>query len=148
MNDFKVNINYIVFFVIIISASLYSQQAANSDEAKKDSVFRYQGINPNLNLKSEFYNLYSPFEIPLAQSNKLIEGDNSTIWLRTEMALSYSSTFNTSSTEIPGDLMLPLYNQYLENSKIDPIRYVLGLAQTAAVGYLAYRHIKKYGFWK
>ncbi len=148
MNDFKRNINCLVFFVIVITVSIYSQQKAGGDGTKKDSLFRYQGINPTLNLKSEFYDLYSPFEIPLAQSSKLVEGDNSTIWLRTEMALSYSSTFNTSSTEIPGDLMLPLYNQYLENSKIDPIKYVLGLAQTAAVGYLAYRHIKKYGFWK
>jgi hypothetical protein len=148
MDDFKININYLVFCVIIISAFGYSQQEAGSDEAKKDSVFRFQGINPTLNLKSDFYNLYSPFEIPLSQSSKLVEGNNSTIWLRTEVALSYSSTFNSSSTEIPGDLMLPLYNQYLENSKTDPIRYVLGLAQTAAVGYLAYKHIKKYGFWK
>jgi hypothetical protein len=148
MNDFKININYLVFFVIIISAFGYSQQQAGRDEAKMDSVFRYQGINPTLNFQSEFYDLYSPFEIPLSQSSKLVEGDNSTIWLRTEIALSYSSTFNTSSTEIPGDLMLPLYNQYLENSKIDPMKYVLGLAQTAAVGYLAYQHIKKYGFWK
>jgi hypothetical protein len=45
-------------------------------------------------------------------------------------------------------LMLPFYKQYLENSKFNPIRYVLGIAQTAAVGYMAYRHIKKYGFFK
>ncbi len=148
MNDFKRNINCLVFFVIVITVSIYSQQKAGGDGTKKDSLFRYQGINPTLNLKSEFYNFYSPLEIPLTQSNKLVEGDNSTIWLRTEMALSYSSTFNTSSTEIPGDLMLPLYNQYLENSKTDPIKYIRGLGQPAAVGYLAYRHIKKYGFWK
>jgi hypothetical protein len=28
------------------------------------------------------------------------------------------------------------------------VRYVLGMAQAGAVGYMAYRHIKKYGFWK
>ena len=148
MNNLIRKINYQVFFVIIIFSSLYSQQTGNSDEAKKDSVFRYQGINPALNIWSDFYDFYFPFEIPPLQSNKLIEGDNSTIWLRTKVALSYSSTFKATSIEIPDDLMLPLYNQYLEDSKSDPVRYVLGIVQLGAVGYLAYKHIKKYGFWK
>lgn len=148
MDSFKRHIIFSIYLFTLITTSLYSQQAGDSQDEKKDSVFRHQGINPALYFRTDFYDLYSTFEIPLAQSNNLIEGDNSTIWLRTKIALSYSSKFNTSNEGAPADLMLPLYNQYLENSKIDPIRYVLGLAQTAAVGYLAYQHIKKYGFWK
>jgi len=107
-----------------------------------DTVLRYQGINPIMS----YY--YDDFNFTISESEQLIEGNLSTLQLRTELALSYPTAFNTSSAEASNHLMLPYYKQYLENSKIDPISYVLGLAQTAAVGYMAYRHIKKYGFWK
>jgi hypothetical protein len=42
----------------------------------------------------------------------------------------------------------PLYQQYLRDSEFDMVRYVLGALQAGAVGYMAYRYIKKYGFWK
>ena len=107
-----------------------------------DTVLRYLGINPIMS----YY--YDDFNFTISESEKLIEGSLSTLQLRTELALSYPTAFITGSTEASSHLMLPFYNQYLEDSKIDPFRYVLGLAQTAAVGYMAYRHIKKYGFWK
>ena len=113
-----------------------------------DTVFRYQGINPFMNYYYDDYDLYFPFNFTKSESEQLIEENLSTLQLRTELALSYPAPFNTRPTEASNHLMLPFYNQYLENSRIDPIRYVLGLAQTVAVGYLAYRHIKKYGFWK
>jgi len=107
-----------------------------------DTVLRYQGINPIMS----YY--YDDYNFTISESEQLIEGSLSTLQLRTELALSYPTAFITGSTEASSHLMLPFYNQYLEDSKIDPFRYVLGLAQTAAVGYMAYRHIKKYGFWK
>jgi hypothetical protein len=94
------------------------------------------------------YNLYLPFEFSIAESEQLPEGNIANLQLRTELALSYPTAFSTSSSDEMNHFMLPLYNRYLENSKLDPVRYVLGLAQAAAVGYMAYRHIKKYGFWK
>jgi hypothetical protein len=120
---------------------IYPQQ---DTEALKDSVFRYQGISPTLNLNYEFddrilYNnrAFSLQDLPLYN-------DSSTIWLRTELALSSSHLF----VEKDGNqhFTLILYQKHLEDSKFDPVRYVLGMAQLGAVGYLAYRHIKKYGF--
>ena len=113
-----------------------------------DSVLRYQGINPYMNFYFDDFEFYFPFNFTVSASEQMIEGDLLTLQLRTELALSYPTSFNTSPAEASDHLMLPYYQQYLENSRIDPIRYVLGLAQTAAVGYMAYRHIKKYGFWK
>lgn len=43
------------------------------------------------------------------------------------------------------DFLSPLYNRYLEDSKISPFTYILGVAQGAAVGYLLYEHVRKYG---
>jgi hypothetical protein len=113
-----------------------------------DTVLRYQGINPYMNYYYDDFEFYFPFNFSVTESEQLVEGDLSTLQLRTELALSYPNAFKTSPVGASDHLMQPYYKQYLENSKIDPIRYVLGLAQTAAVGYMAYRHIKKYGFWK
>ena len=138
---------YIVIFVLIFSVIINGQVEDPSSIESKDSVNRHLGISPLLkihfNLNLDFPFLYSPF-----QSNKLIEGDKNTLWLRTEMALSYFSNYNSGNANPSTDLMSPLYEQYLERSKINPLRYVLGMAQLTAVGYLAYRHIKKYGFLK
>ncbi|UCH64429.1 MAG: hypothetical protein JSW63_07270 [Ignavibacterium sp.] len=113
-----------------------------------DTVLRYQGINPYMNYYYDDFELYFPFNFSVTESEQLVEGDLSILQLRTDLALSYPTSFKTSTVGASDHLMLPYYKQYLENSKIDPIRYILGLAQTAAVGYMAYRHIKKYGFWK
>lgn len=74
-----------------------------------------------------------------------IDGDPQTVWLRTSIAISNSETFGQNFSP---HFLSPLEIQYLENSKFDPVKYVLGLAQLSAVGYLAYKHIKKYGFLK
>jgi hypothetical protein len=138
---------YIVMIVLAFSVIINAQVEDSLSNERKDSVNRHLGIRPLLkikyNLELDFPFLYSPF-----QSNKLIEGDKNTLWLRTEIALSYFSNYNSSNENPSNDLMSPLYEQYLENSKFNPIKYVLGMAQLTAVGYLAYRHIKKYGFLK
>lgn len=74
-----------------------------------------------------------------------IDGDPNTVWLRTSLAV--SNTVNTEQNFSP-HFLSPLEKQYLKNSKFNPISYVLGMVQTGAVGYLAYMHIKKYGFLK
>ena len=140
-------ISILVFF--IISQNFLTAQSADSiPPTLPDSVIRHQGINPYLNYYNDDFEFSFPFNFIVSTSEQMIEGDLSTLQLRTELALSYLSAFNTRPIEVSDHLLLPYYQQYLEDSKIDPIRYVLGLAQTAAVGYMAYRHIKKYGFWK
>ena len=42
----------------------------------------------------------------------------------------------------------PLYNNYLESQKLATLKAILGSVQVGAVAYLAYKHIKKYGFLK
>jgi len=74
-----------------------------------------------------------------------IDGDPQTVWLRTSLAISTSENINT---EFSPHFLSPFQKQYLEDSKFDPIKSILGMAQVGAVGYLAYKHIKKYGFLK
>ena len=74
-----------------------------------------------------------------------IDGDPQTVWLRTSLALSKTEI---TDQKFSPHFLSPLEKQYLEDSKFNPIRYALGMVQAGAVGYLAYKHIKKYGFLK
>jgi len=137
-----------VFCSFLLTFKVFSQQENKESVISKDSVFKYQGINPQLNIPDQVFEIEWQFSFWKQESNMLIEGNNSNLWLRTEMALSYSGEFNSDSLIITENFSTPLYAKYIENQKFNPLFYVLGMAQTAAVGYMAYRHIKKYGFFK
>ena len=141
-----------LLFIITIITFLPGRLSAQTEDilvpSVTDTVFKYQGINPVMNNYYDDFDLYLPFDFSVAESEQLPDGTIANLQLRTELALSYPTAFSTGSTDEMNHYMLPFYNRYLENSKLDPVRYVLGLAQAAAVGYMAYRHIKKYGFWK
>lgn len=130
---------------ILLQSNIFAQTEDIFIPSLRDTVLRYQGINPIIRYPNDFY--YS-HNFSVSESEQLIEGNLSTLQLRTELALSYPAAFNTNSAESSDYFLSPFYNQYLENSKINTMSYVLGLAQTAAIGYMAYIHIKKYGFWK
>jgi len=90
------------------------------------------------------------FYLDLQSLNKsiLLNEDPNTKWLWTSYAISNSNNQATSSNANLSNITLPLYQNYLEASKFNPFRYALGMVQVGAVGYLAYKHIKKYGFLK
>ena len=138
----------ILTIFVFLQNNIFAQTEDIFVPSLPDTVLRFQGINPIMSNYYDDYKFYYPYNFTVSKSEQLIEGSLSTIQLRTELALTYPTAFNSNSTEVSNHFLLPFYNQYLENSKINPISYVLGLAQTAAVGYMAYRHIKKYGFWK
>ena len=46
------------------------------------------------------------------------------------------------------DLMSPLRLQWAKEKDLSYFRMVLGAVQTGAVGYMAYRHVKKYGLFR
>ncbi len=74
--------------------------------------------------------------------------DPGSIWLWTSASLSSSPFQQSSSDQNIDDALSPFHRLYIEQSKFNPVRYFLGMAQTTAAGYLAYKAIKKYGFWK
>ena len=128
---------YLYTFCIFI----YPQQET---EALKDTVLSYQGFIPALSIDYKFDDLILYNNPNLFLQDLPLYNDSSTIWLRTEMALSSSSMFVEKNGK--QHFTSILYQKHLKDSKFDPVRYVLGMAQFGAVAYLAYRHIKKYGF--
>ena len=135
-----------ILFALVIAA-----QAVFPQKNKKDSTdFHPNLLNPfQLNLheddlyKLEDFGLYLNLR---SKNNFPINKDPNTQWLWTQAVLSNSSfTINQDGSDFNNMLSIQ-YNQLKENSKFSPVRYVLGMAQLSAVGYLAYKHIKKYGF--
>jgi hypothetical protein len=143
-------IKLILFFILLLTTKVFSQPENENAtySPPQDSILKFMGINPQLNIPDQVFEYDLKFKFWHQQSSMLTEGNESNLWLRTEMALTYSGGFNANDLITVENFSEPLYKRYLENQKINPLYYVLGMAQTAAVGYMAYQHIKKYGFFK
>jgi len=107
----------------------------------------------NLSIPSEdweyqFNNPSFLTEMDKLSLNKIFINDSSSVWMRTRMMIgaigSQENLFDNSSSNLLG----PLYNNYLETQKLATLKAILGSVQVGAVAYLAYKHIKKYGFLK
>jgi len=138
--------SFLIFQLLLLASFSCFAQQEESLINNKDSVYRFQGIVPPIEFQ---YNIDEIFNKPIAPNipdDILFDDNPSTVWLRTELLI-----MNNSQSEL-GDINThftsPLYQQYLRDSEFDMVRYVLGAVQAGAVGYMAYRHIKKYGFWK
>jgi hypothetical protein len=131
---------FLTFFILTFTA--ISQEVADSIKVID------QSIQPSKSLFSVLDDL--DFYLDLHDLNKtlLLNADPNTTWLWTSYAISKSSGKSFQSEINFNDMTLPLYQKYLEDSKFNPFRYALGMVQAGAVGYLAYKHVKKYGFWK
>lgn len=90
----------------------------------------------------------SDFYLDLQNLNKaiLMNENSNTKWLWAK----YSISKMEGNTDYPGvmfsSITQPLFNNYIKSIKFNPVRYALGLMQAGAAGYLAYKHLKKYGF--
>ena len=135
----------------LVILSLYPKVFAQNGNEKSfsppDTVYRYQGIIPPIEFQ---YDLNQFYQHPLANqisTDILFTEDRSTIWLRTEMVIANHS-YLSFEKEFDAHFTSSLHEKFLEDSEFDMVRYVLGMAQLSAVAYMAYRHVKKYGFLK
>jgi len=133
----------ILFLQAFIS---FAQQTDNTQTISATDSLK---IRINSNSLAQMQIKFDEFELHREFNNMKIsvpvDGDPQTVWLRTSFAISNS---DNADHNFSPHFLSPLEKQYLENSKFNPIRYALGMVQAGAVGYLAYRHIKKYGFLK
>ncbi len=134
---------YLIIFLLIIlfSPSFFAQEKEDTSKSKNlqpNPLTSLQNKIDDFDLYVELHASYK--ELPLDDNPKSIK-----LWT----SALFNNTNSASVSSFPFDEMLePLHRQYIQNSKFDPVRYFLGMAQTAAVGYLAYKSIKRYGFWK
>lgn len=147
----KINKIFVVLLITVLfffGTTLSAQQYDDKNKtAVADTIKKHATKNPFTEFSIKFRDFEFYRDLNQIKTNIPIDSDPETVWLRTSIAIQNSNR-NTLNSETPTNLLSPLYQQYLEESRFDPVRYVLGLAQAGAVGYLAYRHIKKYGFLK
>ena len=133
----------ILSLLLLCTFISYSQQTDNENLLFKNDSLKI-GIIPNsliqMQIKFDEFELQRDFKE--MKTSISIDGDPNTVWLRTSLAI--SNTNDTYQNFSPYFLS-PLEKQYLEDSKFNPLKYALGMVQAGAVGYLAYKHIKKYG---
>ena len=134
----------IIVLIILVSSFSYSQEEKPETLKCCYSIRLILCRTFNINLMSlRFYRKLNYMKINLPAAS-----DSNSIWMWTKLAISTQVIRMIRQGNSPGDWIEPLHQQFLNDSKFNPVRYVLGMAQTAAVGYLAYQHIKKYGLFK
>lgn len=137
----------ILFALAFFAVSGYSQDTEKVFTQSPDSSFRFQGIVPPVEYQYDMNEFYVAPLFNQIPDEILFDENSSTVWLRTELLLSNKNLL-TENGEVKTHFTSPMYQQYLKDSEFDMVRYILGTVQTGAVAYMAYRHIKKYGFWK
>ena len=143
----KIFIIEVILILLIWALSVPAQVRNEKSDNYVDSTYRFQGIVPLVEFKYDLNELYGNPIVNQLEEDVLFNDNPSTIWLRTELLVSnQNDSFGINDINI--HLTSPLYQQYLKDSEFDMVRYILGAAQVSAVAYMAYRHIKKYGFWK
>ncbi len=136
-----------IFTKILLSFVIMSSITLSQNTADSLSI-HFHSIQLNKHPLSLLDDL--DFYLDLQNLNKsfLLNTDPSTQWLWTSYAISNSVQEKFQSDINFDNMTLPLYQKYLEDSRLNPFKYALGMMQVGAVGYLAYKHIKKYGFLK
>ena len=137
---------YILLYFFVAISPIHPQENEISANEVENTVPRYKGLVHPLKINYNFDELFTSTNFNEQSANETLSENPQQLWLRTELWLKNSNMYGSTNTE--NHFLSPLYKQYLEDSKFDPVRYVLGIAQLSAVGYLAYRHIEKYGFFK
>jgi hypothetical protein len=136
----------ILFMISLLSRFLCAQVEEAGQSQLPDSTIRFQGIVPPIEFQYNIDEIFSKPITPNIPDDILFDDNQSTIWLRTELLIMNNS--HSDLGDINTHFTSPLYQQYLRDSEFDMLRYVLSAVQAGTVGYMAYRHIKKYGFWK
>ncbi len=132
----------VLLFVLIFNSIIFAQV-----EIQDSTLLQNSSLNAmeKIPFKLDEFELY--LKLNSIDTKIPVNNDHNTIWLWTSTTISNTGaeSYNEGSY---GNISKFLYMKYLKDSKFNPVRYVLGMAQLGAVGYLAYKHIKKYGFLK
>ena len=131
-----------IFFLVLLISSAVLSQELKEDHIKAEKHF----FDPLKDLQVKFDDFDYFLELNHLKNNLQVNNDPDTKWLWTSLAISGSDRITSENNSFHFTSFQ--HNQYLQNSKFNPVRYILGMAQAGAVGYLAYKHIKKYGFLK
>jgi hypothetical protein len=140
------NINFRKIFIpifLIFSSFLWAQNKTEVDTLRAfelsvpPEIFEYQLENQNYlsNINTSFF-------------RKSFLKDSSSAWLSAKIMIGNFNSQDDGFSDAASKMTAPMFNYYLDSQKFATLKAILGSVQVGAVTYLAYRHIKKYGFLK
>lgn len=104
------------------------------------------------NLPNEVINLQLN-DLELSGTDKLfffstLMNDTTSLWIRTHLQMSALSGYLSSNQNNAVNILSPLYQNYESSQSLRTLKSILGSVSFGATAYLAYKHLKKYGFLK
>ena len=138
--------NFTVLLLTFFSISIYAQDKSNKEQT--DTTKTNSPIHSSWELNNGINN-FSSFDkkIFFAQHSSF-PLDSTSILLRTRMCLEEIINDDPVKANFNSSILHPLHEQYVESQSMKELKYILGMVQAGAVGYMAYQHLKKYGFLK
>ena len=118
-------------------------------QSKTDSLKNHE---TPLNFSNYFYNqtpyLFNFNDLSDLKFSAGFLNDTSSIWILTRMQLAGIINQDEIQNNLQMNILNPLHERYADLQSMKELKYILGAVQLSAVGYLAYLHLKKYGFLK
>ncbi len=74
--------------------------------------------------------------------------DTTSLWIRTNLQVSALSGYFSNNQNNSANVLSPLYQNYVSSQSMRTLKSILGSVSFGATAYLAYKHLKKYGFLK
>jgi hypothetical protein len=74
--------------------------------------------------------------------------DTASLWIRTNLQINALSSYLSANQNNTVNILSPLYQNYVSSQSMRTIKTILGSVSFGATAYLAYKHLKKYGFLK
>ena len=133
-------------FIIALSIFVFITFNTLSQEINDSHNRMNQSIKPNKRLSSTIDDLNIYLDLHNFNKILLVNIDPNTQWLWTS-CLVLNSRQETLESNINFDyITLPLYQKYIKDSQLKTFRRLLKIVQRYVAFYLAYCHVKKYGF--
>lgn len=140
----------IVSFILLIvfSGSLFPQNNNQYVESMvKDSLKLKRGFASFFDSYIEDQMKFDEFARHSIFNNPMIY-DSSSALLAAKLYISNSAENDPIKNNFTSSVLNPLKQQFAESQNLKELKAILGAVQLGAVGFLAYKHIKEYGFLK
>ena len=133
-----------IIFLILAVSRIPAQTKTDSLKRIEEPVTFSSYFNPAFNFDDSFFSN----ELTLRRFNSKLLNDPSSIWLNARMQMNEMIYRETSAGNLQSNILNPLSQQYSATQNMKLFRSIVGAVSVGAVGYLAYQHLKKYGFLK
>jgi predicted neuraminidase len=137
-----------LILLIVFSVQHFPQNNnQNVESTVKDSLKLKRGFASFFDSYIEDQMKFDEFTRHSIFNNPMIY-DSSSAWLAAKLYISNSAESDPIKNNFTANVLNPLKQQFAESQNLKELKAILGAVQLGAVGFLAYKHIKEYGFLK